>query len=148
MLTIRSLRLNIHLIYTVEHIKIVYIHRARISFHRGEHVCQRYAQHLHLVTIHIKIELRDFGLQGRRKSCQLFMLLGIIHQGVCRLYQIFESRLTTCFKLHFKTSGGSQPRNHRRSGKIDFTFGIFLQVSLYLCHNLINGGIFAVFPRL
>ena len=147
MLTIRSFRLDIHLIYTVEHIEVVYIYGTCIGFHRGEHIRQRHTQHLHLVTVHIKIELRNLGLQRRRKSRQVLMLLRIIHQRIRCLYQIVKGSLTASFELHFKTAGCSQSRNHRRSGKIDFTFGIFRQVLFHLLHYFVNGSILAVFPR-
>ena len=75
------------------------------------------------------------------------MLLRIIHQRIRCLYQIVKGSLTASFELHFKTAGCSQSRNHRRSGKIDFTFGIFRQVLFHLLHYFVNGSILAVFPR-
>ena len=65
MFPVRSFRLNINLIYTVEHIKIVHIHRTGISLHGRKHISQRHTQHLHFVSIHIKIKLWDFRLQRR-----------------------------------------------------------------------------------
>ena len=43
------------------------IYGTRISFHRREHICQRHSLHLHLVTVYIKIELRNLRLQRRRE---------------------------------------------------------------------------------
>ena len=148
MLTIRSFSLNIYLIYTIEHIKVIHIYGTRISFHRREHICQRHSQHLHLVTVYIKIELRNLRLQRRRKSRQFLAFLSIIHQSIRCLYQIFKSSFPTCLKLHFKATGCSQSRDYRRSRKIDSTFGVFPQILFHFLHYLIDSGIFAFLPGL
>ena len=146
MLTVRSLRLDIYLINTVEHIKVVHIHRTGIGFHGRKHVRQRYTQHLHFITVYIKVELRYLRLQRRRQTGQFFVLGSIIHQCVRRLYQIIKSSLSTGFQLHFKTTRSTQSRYHRRSGKINFTFRIFLEMFFHCIHYLFDAGVLAFFP--
>ena len=147
MFPIRSFRLNIYLIYTVEHIKVIHIHRTCIRFHRRKHICQRYSQHFHFVSVHIKIKLGNLRLQGRRQTGKLLTFGSIIHQRICRIYQIIESSLSTSFQLHFKTTGAAQSRYDRRSRQVDFTFGIFSQMFFYRIHNFFNTGALSLFPR-
>ena len=79
MLTVRSFRLNVYLIYTVEHIEVIYVYRTGIGFHGRKYISQRYTEHFHFVPVYIKIELRYLRLQRRRQTRQCLIFRSVIH---------------------------------------------------------------------
>ena len=146
MFPIRSFRLDVYLIYTVEHIEVIHIHRTCIRFHGREHICQRHSQHLYLISVYIKVELGNLRLQGRRQTCKLLMSGSIIHQCIRRIHEIIKSSFSTSFQLHFKTTGATQSRYDRRGRQVDFTLRIFLQMFFYGIHDFLNTGALSLFP--
>ena len=146
-LPIRGFRLDIHFVDAVEHVEIVHIHRTRISLHGREHIRKGHSQHLHLIAVHVKIELRNLRLQGGGKPRQLLLPPGIVHQRVRRLHQVVEGGIATRLQLHLETARTAQSRNDRRRGEIDLAFGVFLELLLHPLHNLIQGNPLAFLPR-
>lgn len=99
-------RLNIHLIYTVEHIKIV-LHTpgARISFHRGRNtICPSSTPSIFTLSRSHQNRVAGFPDCKGEESPASSLLMGIMHPRCLPAHTRFRSRLTTCFKLHFKTS--------------------------------------------
>ena len=63
--TIRCLCLNVNTVNTIKHIEIVHIHRSQISFHSREDVSHWNPQELRMISIYIKVNLRNIRLHCR-----------------------------------------------------------------------------------
>ena len=147
MLTVGGLGLQVNTIDAVEHIEVVHINRTRIGLHRREDVGHRHSGELHLVAIHIEIELWYLSLKRRREAFDFLILRSIVHQRVGGAHQILEGSLATCLQLQLETARRSQTGNNRRSGQVNLTFGVFVYLATHGFHHLVDGGIVALVPR-
>ncbi len=115
MRAVRGIRLRHDLVRSAELVEVVYVERAEIDLQCLEQVRQLHALTLHLLAIHVDIELRDVdlvGAEGRRQRGILRSLLdGVLYGRV----QGIGAKITAV--LHVELEAAESAHSHDRRSR-------------------------------